>query len=131
MHFFEVMLPLYLLLVIEYFVVTHANRISLNGLPSLYPQDGSKLHLVCQLQEKGKFNIMWKKDDRIVGENCIFFENVNATCFHNGTITEWIIDPVTYNTQGLWWCIHGKDNASVDITVNGITLIFNYDYFNQ
>ncbi|KAM3175071.1 hypothetical protein ACTXT7_009255 [Hymenolepis weldensis] len=115
------MLPVYLLLVIECFVVTHANRISLHGLPSLHPQNGSKLQLICQLQEKGRFNIMWKRDDRNVGENCIYFKNINGTvqdCFHNETITEWIIDPVTYDTRGLWSCIHGKDMASVNITVN-------------
>ncbi|VUZ50048.1 unnamed protein product, partial [Hymenolepis diminuta] len=114
-------LPLCLLLIVEYFVVTHGNRISLNGLPSLYPQNGSKLHLICQLQKKGRFNIMWRRDDRNVGENCRYFKTVNATvqeCFHNETLTEWIIDPVTYDTRGLWSCIHGQDMASVNIEVN-------------
>nr|CDS27119.1 conserved hypothetical protein [Hymenolepis microstoma] len=110
-----------MLLIVQYLVASYADRISLKALPSAYPINGSKLHLTCQLHEKNTYNIMWKRDDKNVGENCIFFKTINATlhnCSHNGTITEWIIDPVVYDIRGRWSCTHGIDMASLNIEVN-------------
>lgn len=116
-----------LVLIVGFLAVSQTDRISLIALPSQSPQNGSRLHLICQLSEKSKFNIMWKRDNQNVGESCLPFRNLNANlrnCSHNKTSTEWILDPVTYDARGLWSCIHGKEIASVIIDVNGILLVF-------
>ncbi|VDO15157.1 unnamed protein product [Rodentolepis nana] len=112
---------MYLLLFIQYMITSHADRITLNALPSVFPKNGSKLHLICQLHEKNRFNIMWKRDGKNVGENCIAYKTINAArqnCYSNETVIEWIIDPVVYDIRGRWSCSHGKDIASIDIEVN-------------
>ncbi|KAL5108339.1 hypothetical protein TcWFU_000338 [Taenia crassiceps] len=105
---------------LDFLVVGQADRISLIAFPSRFSQNGSHLHLICQFPYEKKFNIMWKRNDLDVGEECLNYKKVNTTvnCFKNKTLIEWILTPVTYATRGKWSCSHGTETASVDIIVN-------------
>lgn len=109
----------------KFLIIGQAGRISLVALPSRFPQNGSRLHLICQFHHEKKFNIMWKRNDFDVGEECLNYKKVNTSvhCFKNKTSIEWILTPVTYATRGKWSCSHGTETASVDIIVNGNVFI--------
>ena len=120
------MLSLLVLCILESFSIAVTERISLTALPSKTPQNGSRLHLICNFYEKSSFNIIWKRNNQNVGEMCLQYKKfVNPIqCNTNKTSVEWILDPVTYLDQGLWSCSHGKEMANVTIVVNGDLLIY-------
>ncbi|KAL5965812.1 hypothetical protein TSMEX_006446 [Taenia solium] len=105
---------------IKFLIIGQADRISLIALPSRFPQNGSRLHLICQYHREKKFNIMWKRNDLDVGEECLNYKKVNTSvnCSKNETNIEWMLTPVNYATRGKWSCSHGRETASVDIIVN-------------
>uniref|UniRef100_A0A5K3EVZ7 Ig-like domain-containing protein n=1 Tax=Mesocestoides corti TaxID=53468 RepID=A0A5K3EVZ7_MESCO len=102
------------------FCSSQAERISLTALPSNFPQNGSRLQLVCHFQDEKKFAIVWKKDGQNVGEDCIKFKTLNDTisCNTSKESVAWTLDPVTHSTGGNWSCSHGILVSSVYISVN-------------
>ncbi|KAH9284239.1 hypothetical protein ECG_02571 [Echinococcus granulosus] len=115
-------MPLFLVaaVVLGFLDIGQADRISLVALPSRFPQNGSRLHLICQHHYESRFNIVWKRNGSDVGEKCLSYRQIKTPiqCFENETSVEWILNPVTYATRGIWSCSHGSQTASVDIVVN-------------
>lgn len=102
-------------------VLSQSSRISLESQPSNNPKNGSTLNLTCTIYENSKYKITWLKDNLRVGEDCLLFNSSIArkNCTQKFKSFEWIIDPVTYDTRGVWACEHGKERASIRITVDG------------